>query len=161
MPQPIPLPPPGWHPDPEGSGRDRWWTGSAWSDTYAKAPPQGWLYPPSYYRSMRPGLNRDAFIARLTLPAAGLLMLVGFVTLMVLSATRAAAPNLVAGALTCVGIAAVGSIVAIVAGIRGIRAAARLGGFGVSVWAIVSGSIVFIWCLSILGYAFIPLALVR
>jgi hypothetical protein len=33
-----PLPPAGWHPDPAGSGRSRWWDGSVWTDHYSDAP---------------------------------------------------------------------------------------------------------------------------
>ncbi len=30
------LPKPGWYPDPNGSGRRRWWTGLGWSDRFAE-----------------------------------------------------------------------------------------------------------------------------
>ncbi|GLI27171.1 hypothetical protein ARHIZOSPH14_14130 [Agromyces rhizosphaerae] len=37
------LPKPGWYPDPNGSGRRRWWTGLGWSDKYAEAGQLGGL----------------------------------------------------------------------------------------------------------------------
>lgn len=37
-----PTPPPGWHPDPAGTGRLRWWDGRAWTDQFSTP------YPPAY-----------------------------------------------------------------------------------------------------------------
>ncbi|TWS18587.1 DUF2510 domain-containing protein [Tsukamurella asaccharolytica] len=31
----TPTPPPGWHPDPAGSSRFRWWDGTMWTEQYA------------------------------------------------------------------------------------------------------------------------------
>jgi len=31
------LPPPGWHPDPNGSGRWRWWNGGEWTAHFSPA----------------------------------------------------------------------------------------------------------------------------
>ncbi|MFU8841425.1 MAG: CD225/dispanin family protein [Nitriliruptoraceae bacterium] len=41
-------PPPGWYPDPEapGSGRQRWWDGTAWTTNYH--PPAGQANAPGY-----------------------------------------------------------------------------------------------------------------
>ncbi len=37
----IPAAPPGWYPDPAGTGRLRWWDGSAWTDQFSTPPQQG------------------------------------------------------------------------------------------------------------------------
>jgi hypothetical protein len=34
-----PTTPPGWHPDPAGTGRLRWWDGAAWTDQFSAPPP--------------------------------------------------------------------------------------------------------------------------
>jgi Protein of unknown function (DUF2510) len=39
-PQPVTAPPPGWYPDPGGSGAHRWWTGAGWSDAVQAGPGQ-------------------------------------------------------------------------------------------------------------------------
>jgi uncharacterized protein YxjI len=36
-----PLPPPGWYPDPAGSGGTRWWNGVGWTDTVHAPPTPG------------------------------------------------------------------------------------------------------------------------
>jgi hypothetical protein len=39
-PTPPPMPPPGWHPDPSGEHRLRWWDGVQWSQhTWSQGPP--------------------------------------------------------------------------------------------------------------------------
>src|SRR3984957_2619036 len=39
-PKPPPVPPPGWHPDPSGEHRLRWWDGVQWSQhTWSQGPP--------------------------------------------------------------------------------------------------------------------------
>ena len=64
-----PTPPPGWYPDPAGTGRLRWWDGSGWTDQFS-TPQQGMyagpntagpyaanLYAPA---AERPHISRDA-----------------------------------------------------------------------------------------------------
>ena len=34
----APTPPPGWHPDPDGSNQLRWWDGQQWTDQYQPSP---------------------------------------------------------------------------------------------------------------------------
>lgn len=39
------LPPAGWHPDPAGSAKQRWWSGLEWTDHYQDAPPVAPVMP--------------------------------------------------------------------------------------------------------------------
>lgn len=64
----IPAAPPGWYPDPAGTGRLRWWDGSAWTDQHSTPPQQG-AYAGQYANApyanvpaavQRPFISRDA-----------------------------------------------------------------------------------------------------
>ena len=48
-PQPLP-PPPGWYPDPGGSGGQRWWDGMAWTEHVAPGAAPGPVPPPARFR---------------------------------------------------------------------------------------------------------------
>ncbi|WP_267277435.1 DUF2510 domain-containing protein [Arthrobacter sp. CDRTa11] len=61
-----PSVPPGWYPDPAGTGRLRWWDGTNWTSQYstpyspaAQPGPGGGLYPVTPYFSERPHISSE------------------------------------------------------------------------------------------------------
>jgi hypothetical protein len=91
----IPAAPPGWYPDPAGTGRLRWWDGSTWTDQYSTPPQQG-VYSGPYAGSpysagpyantatplQRPNVGRDAAVYNPLIWAITLLPLVPTVLLL-------------------------------------------------------------------------------
>jgi hypothetical protein len=86
-----PTPPPGWYPDPAGTGRLRWWDGSGWTDQFS-TPQQGMyggpntagpyaanLYAPA---AERPHISRDAPVYNPLICAITLLPLLSSILLL-------------------------------------------------------------------------------
>jgi hypothetical protein len=129
---PPSTPPAGWYADPARAGRERWWTGNVWSDQSAR-PSRLNLFGPVFDRSMRPGMNRDARMAwRFQLSAV-----IGMVVVFAMLFWPTAIPAyFLTGLLGLVVIVFGLSVTALVFGIRGVRAASRVGGLGASIWSV-------------------------
>ncbi|WP_174604509.1 DUF2510 domain-containing protein [Cnuibacter physcomitrellae] len=155
--EPVPLPPPGWYPEPLGSGRDRWWTGTEWSDLYARNP-NGALDMgiPGYTRAMRPAMNRDARIAKWTGFAGVLLGILSFVVAALLGFAGAVTPSTGGGLLSCFVVGLLLDIVAVICGARGIRRASRLGGLGAAIYGTVVGSLFGLVSVLVIALVLIP-----
>lgn len=138
----TPPPPPGWYPEPMGSGRDRWWTGTEWSALHARNPNSALdLSLVGYTRAMRPAMSRDARIAKWTDFAGFLLGLLSFLASGFLRAAESMSSGIAAGLLTGFVLGLLLDIVAVVFGLRGIGGAPRLGGLGAASYGLAVGGL--------------------
>lgn len=117
---------PGWQPLLEKPGYEQWWDGAAWRGRPQREPDPFSAFTPELARSLRPGANRAAHVARFGI--AGILL--SFVLQTLVATDTIAVPGvaqitLVIGALV---IAAVIGIGTAIASALALRAAPRLGG---------------------------------
>jgi hypothetical protein len=136
-----------WYLDPGAPGRDRWWSGTAWTKYTARTPTgsMAW-FGLDYPRAMRAGANRVLITARIL----NIVGAVGFFVLLV------AVPGIVASSpppgvrwafLIVLILIATSPLAAAVLGAIGLSRARRLGGFGLSIWALVVGPLIFLFYL--------------
>lgn len=146
-------PPRGWYIDPKLAPRERWWTGTEWSEfTHRKASKT--LFGPDYQRYFWPGPNRSSTKAWIfSLVTVGLYAAAFITNFVGISATEGQ-PKLETGIVVAIaGLAAVVSgILAIVYGIRATRAAAREGGTGLAVVGLIVGFSGGVFGLAFIGF---------
>ncbi|WP_168916658.1 DUF2510 domain-containing protein [Microcella flavibacter] len=121
---------PGWQPDPERPGYERWFDGSDLIGPAEKEPGPFSAFSPAVTRSMRPGPNRDAARARASIIA----VLLGFVLQQFAAARALPVPGLepTGVVLLALMISASAAIITAVFAARALRRAPRLGGRGIS-----------------------------
>ena len=157
-PAPPTLPPRGWYPDPTLGPRERWWTGTAWSEfTHRKASKV--LFGPGYQRVFWPGPNRFATKSWiLTLITIGLYA-VAFITGSLVSAGTGSQPSIWPWVVICVagalGVAT--GITSIVFGVRATRLTAMSGGTGLAVVGIFVGFMGGVFGLFFIGFGVIAI----
>ncbi len=128
------LPPPGWYtdPDPAAGGRERWWTGSAWSPHTARAARNG-IFGADYERAHRPGANHAVrrgsrfYLVGVLLWVASVIGIVVVGMLGVQGSPVPFAATIVTGLLGLIAVAVVLIGIAAFHGVRGLRAAAQHG----------------------------------
>lgn len=140
--QDPPGPPaPGWYPDPEDAGRERWWAGAEWAAHSHPTAKNGW-FGQAYSRSYWAGPNRAARAARvLSLVAGACWVLALAVPLGFAVARRDPGPVLSVALLGLLVVSLLAALAGVVCGIRAIRVSERLGGFGLGVRTIISSGV--------------------
>ncbi len=121
---------PSWQPDPEKPGYERWFDGSDLIGRAEKEPGPFSAFSPAVTRSLRPGPNRDARLARGSILA----VLAGFVLQQFAAAGALPVPGLepIGVVLLTLVISASAAVVTAVLAARGLRRAPQLGGRGIS-----------------------------
>ncbi|GAA0996289.1 DUF2510 domain-containing protein [Subtercola frigoramans] len=129
---------PGWYEDPEGTGQDRWWVGSLWTDQFHKAPRKS-MYGPGYARSMRPGLHRPARIALVASTIGVVLFLAFFLVVAVFGnqLNHTARVGMLGFLVLSFGL----GCIAVIYGSIGAARSAQLGGLVASIRAICGGGV--------------------
>lgn len=117
---------PGWQPDPERDGWERWWDGQQFTRWTHKSPRPGAAFDPNWKRTFWPGPNLDARIARYGLVAtlATFFVQAWITTAEVVGLGFAGVPTIVGSIV----IASIAAVVTIIFGYRGMKRADRLGG---------------------------------
>lgn len=121
---------PGWQPLLEKPGYEQWWDGSDWRGRPHREPDPFSAFTPELARSLRPGPNRAAGVARFGIVATG----AGFVLQTVVASGAISLAGVDALTLTLVTIALAATIAVATAATAsiGLRAAPRLGGRAIS-----------------------------
>lgn len=121
---------PGWQPDPEREGYERWFDGIALVGRAHREPDPFSVFSPAVARSLRPGPNRDARLAR-----AGIaLTILGFIVQIVAASGLVRITSIDEPTQLVLGlvVAALTAVITAVFAIRAQRRAARLGGRGIA-----------------------------
>lgn len=128
---------PGWEPDPERPGFERWFDGERLIGAPHREPEPFSALSPSAARSMRPGPNTSARIARVGI---GLTVL-GFVGQAIAASGLVRIPGVDQSTVILVGliVAAALAVFTIVFAARGLRRASALGGRAISTLALGVG----------------------
>jgi Protein of unknown function (DUF2510) len=141
----APLAPPGpqprgWYLDPNLAPRERWWTGTEWSEfTHRKATKN--LFGPDYQRAFWPGPNRFATKSWIfTLITVGLYA-VAFIAASLGIPGTGSQPAIWTGVVVCAAgvLGVVTGIMSIVFGVRATRLTATSGGTGLAIVGIFIG----------------------
>ena len=125
---------PGWQPLLDRPGFEQWWDGSAWRGRPHREPDPFSAFGADLARSLRPGPNRAAGVARWGIVAT----LASFVLQTVVAAGLIALPGVDSTAVT-IGALVVSALVAAgtaVAAVLALRAAPRLGGRAIATLAL-------------------------
>ncbi len=127
---------PGWQPDPERPGYERWYDGAQLIGPAKKEPDPFSAFSPAVTRSLRPGPNRDARIARWGLVAT----LGGFALQQVVAGGFLTGPGVeqISVILVALAIAAAAAIATVVFALRALKRAPQLGGRGIATVALVA-----------------------
>lgn len=128
---------PGWEPDPDRDGYERWWTPDGFVGAPHREPQPFSALSPDSARSMRPGPNRDARLARVGIVAT----LLGFIGQVVAASGLVMIPGVNANGvlLGALSLAAVLAAATVVFAARGLRRASALGGRAISTLALGAG----------------------
>lgn len=126
---------PGWQPDPERPGYERWYDGQNLIGPAKKEPDPFSAFSPAVTRSLRPGPNKDAAIARIGI----VFTLAGFGLQQVVGGGFLAGPGVeqLDLILIALAVAAAFAIATVVFALRALKRAPRLGGRGIATVALV------------------------
>jgi hypothetical protein len=121
---------PSWQPDPDRDGYERWFDGERFTDHSHRSPDPFSAFSPSVARSLWPGANRDARLARIGIP----LTLLGFGGQLLAASglLRIAGVTETALVLLALAFAALMAVFTAVFAARALRRAPRLGAKGIA-----------------------------
>jgi hypothetical protein len=71
-------PVPGWYPDPQGSGQQRWWDGTTWTSQYQ--PPAASFVAPTAGGEYQKGLVISGYVFAVLIPLVGFILGIVVVT---------------------------------------------------------------------------------
>lgn len=128
---------PGWQPLLDRPGYEQWWDGSAWRGRARREPDPFSAFTPDLARSLRPGPNRAAHIARAGIVA----ILLGFVLQTLVATNTVTVPGVAQLTLVLIAlvISATIGVGTVVAASLALRAAPRLGGRAIASLALGVG----------------------
>ena len=125
---------PGWQPLLERPGFEQWWDGADWRGRAHKEPDPFSAFSADFARSLRPGPNRAARLARLGILA----IVLSFIVQTLVAGEVITVPGIATITLIVISlvIAAIAGTLTAVAAIAGLRAADLLGGRAISTLAV-------------------------
>lgn len=125
---------PGWQPDPDRDGYERWFDGERLVGRSVKEPDPFSPFSPEVARSLRPAQNRDARLARLGIP----LTVFGFGLQLLASSGLVSVRGIDGTTIVLLALAFAAAVAALTAvfALRALHRAPRLGGKGIATLAL-------------------------